>query len=303
MTEYTNQPRIGVVGLPDNWSCDHLMESLRQRIDDPVLVEMDKVSFDLENGAVLQDGQDLAKLDALFVKKLGQEYSPHLLDRLEVLGFLQNQGVRIFSRPQCIQALLDRLACTVRLRQGGIPMPPTVITENIERAAEAVQRFGKVVLKPLYSTKARGMQVLEDGPGVKAALEQFQAAGNPVIYIQKFLPIPDRDYGLVFLGGKYLATYSRVASESAWNTTIHSGGKYEPHEPDPAWIQLADKAQSIFNLDFTCVDLVETDRGPMVFEVSAFGGFRGLKEAHNIDAAELVADYILKKLGHELQRS
>ncbi len=301
MTE--NTPKIGVVGVADNWSCDNLMHALKQRTPHPILIEMDRVCFDLKSGGVFLEGTDLSTLDAIFVKKLGSQYNPHLLDRLEILWFLQNQGVMIFSPPQSIQTLLDRLACTVRLRQGGIPMPPTVITESIDRAEHTVKRFGKVVLKPLYSSKARGMKVLESGEGVREALEAFQATGNPVIYIQKFLPIPGRDYGLVFLGGKYLATYSRVAADSAWNTTIHSGGRYEPHEPDPAWIQLAQQAQALFNLDFTCVDLVDTEEGPMVFEVSAFGGFRGLKEAHNIDAAELVADHILKKLGHELQKS
>jgi ribosomal protein S6--L-glutamate ligase len=36
----------------------------------------------------------------------------------------------------------------------------------------------------------------------------------------------------------------------------------------------------------------------MVFEVSAFGGFRGVLEAWNVDAAGLYADYVLGKMQH-----
>jgi ribosomal protein S6--L-glutamate ligase len=44
------------------------------------------------------------------------------------------------------------------------------------------------------------------------------------------------------------------------------------------------------------VDVAITDEGPVVFEVSAFGGFRGAKEGIGIDAPGRYADYILAKL-------
>ena len=44
------------------------------------------------------------------------------------------------------------------------------------------------------------------------------------------------------------------------------------------------------------MDVAETEDGLKVFEVSAFGGFRGLMEADGIDAAALYADYVLGRL-------
>jgi ribosomal protein S6--L-glutamate ligase len=52
----------------------------------------------------------------------------------------------------------------------------------------------------------------------------------------------------------------------------------------------------VFGLDFTSVDIAETDQGPVVFEVSAFGGFRGLLEGCNIDAAAAYAGHMVKEL-------
>ena len=51
-------------------------------------------------------------------------------------------------------------------------------------------------------------------------------------------------------------------------------------------VDLAYRAQAPFGMDFTTVDVAETDQGPIVFEVSAFGGFRGALEGAGIDAAE-----------------
>jgi ribosomal protein S6--L-glutamate ligase len=45
------------------------------------------------------------------------------------------------------------------------------------------------------------------------------------------------------------------------------------------------------------VDVAETAEGPKVFEVSAFGGFRGIQDASGMDAAAMLTDYILEKIG------
>ena len=50
-------------------------------------------------------------------------------------------------------------------------------------------------------------------------------------------------------------------------------------------------------MDFTTVDVAETTDGPIVFEVSAFGGFRGALEGAGIDAAASYADYAIARVG------
>jgi ribosomal protein S6--L-glutamate ligase len=175
-------------------------------------------------------------------------------------------------------------------------MPPTEVTENVRSGVAAVKRFGDVVVKGLYSTKGRGMLLLSArDPELEEKLSAFQAAENPVLYIQKRLELPGRDLGVMFLGGQYLGSYARVKGGSAWNTTIHSGGHYESHEPSASIVELARRAQALFDLDFTGVDVVETQQGPMVFEVSAFGGFAGLRDGPRVDAAARYADYVLAR--------
>lgn len=293
-----SQKRIGVIGIPDGWSSEKLADAVEQKTGSRFFISIKDVSADLSTGAVYHDGLDLRTLDALIIKKMGVRYSPLLLDRLEVLRFLQQQGVRIFSDPLAIMRVLNRLTCTLTLRAGSIPMPDTVITEQPAVAHEAVKRFGRAVLKPFYTTKARGMEVIEDDQDALDKILAFQDAGNPILYVQKMIEFNGKDLGVVFLGGSYIATYARVAHHDSWNTTTHSGGKYEKCEPDQAVIDIAYRAQSLFNLDFTCVDIAITPHGPMVFEVSAFGGFRGLYESGGIQVADILVDYIIKELNH-----
>ncbi|MEW6262065.1 MAG: GAK system ATP-grasp enzyme [Thermodesulfobacteriota bacterium] len=291
--------KVAVVGVPGKWSSEKLADAVAELSGFRCLVDPARVSLDLTTGRAWYDGLDLMSLDGLIIKKVGQVYSPKLLDRIEMLRYIASRGVRIFSSPESILRVLNRLSCTVSLRMAGIPLPPTVVTENVAEAVRAVQAFGRCVLKPLYSSKARGMVVTEPSPGLYEELVDYQASGpgHEVIYVQKLIDLPGRDLGLVFLGGRYLAAYARVGRKGAWNTTIASGGRYQAHEPGPELIDLAGRAQKIFDLDFTCVDVAETDQGPLVFEVSAFGGFRGLWEGGGLDAARAYARYAFEELG------
>ena len=288
--------RIGVVGIPDGWSSEILADACKRLTGFRLLVDLEKAVLDLEKGTASFGGYDLMELDALIVKKIAPQYSPDVLDRLEMLRFLELRGLPVFSQPSSILKLIDRLSCTVALRAAGLPMPPTVVTEDPGEAREAVERFGKAVFKPLYSTKARGMEVITAGPGALARIQAFQAAGNKVMYLQKMLPPLEKDLGVTFLGGNYLATYARQSGGSSWNTTTNAGGRYVPHEPSGEIIALAEKAQAIFDMAFTCVDVAETATGPIVFEVSAFGGFRGLLDACGVDAAQAYAAHVLESI-------
>jgi ribosomal protein S6--L-glutamate ligase len=290
--------RIGVVGIPGKWSTETLADAVEQRTGFRLVIDMGKVELDLHENRLLFDGHDLCQLDGLLVKKISAEYSPNTLDRLELLRVAEHSGVRVFSGAENMLRLIDRLSCTITLRNAGIPMPETCVTEDIDTAMAAVKKFGSAVFKPLFSTKARGMRIIDADQSdetLRTAIEEFQRS-NPTLYIQHKIELPGRDLGLVFLGGECLGTYARVPQSDTWSTTIHSGGRYEAYSSTDEIIELAYRAQAPFNMDFTTVDVAETDNGPIVFEVSAFGGFRGALEGAGIDAAAAYTEYALQKL-------
>ena len=291
--------RIGVIGLPGKWSTEVLADAVESHTGLRLIIDMQAVSLDLASQTLIYEGQDICEFDALIIKKIAGEYSPATLDRLELLRVAEAKGVRVFSGAEKILRLIDRLSCSVSLRNAGIPMPETVVTEDIETACRTVGNYGEAVFKPLYSTKARGMCVIKAADGealVRKAIRKFQNE-NQMMYIQKKKDLNGQDFGMVFLGGEYLGSYARVTGGDSWNTTIHHGGKYMPYEATPELIELGYRAQLPFKMDFTTVDVAITEEGPVIFEVSAFGGFRGAKEGIGIDAAGRYADYVMERLG------
>lgn len=305
-----NAMRIAVVGIHGGWSSEALADAVGRASGERILVDLDQARLDLGAGSLVcpdQHGRpvDLCALDALCIKKVAKGYAPQMIDRLEMLRVPAARGVRCFSDPERILRLVDRLACSVTLASAGMPLPPTTITEDPAQALDAVRAYGRAVLKPLFTSKARGMALLDaealDAAELLRALQGFQAQ-NPVMYIQQALDLRGQDLGVCFLGGEYLGTYARrkepgpSTTEGGWSTSTASGGRYAPFDPPLEIIDLARRAGEAFGLSFTCVDVALTADGPFIFEVSAFGGFRGLMAARGIDVAEAFTAHALREL-------
>lgn len=293
-----NNLKIGVVGIPGKWSTEVLADVIEAKTGFRCVIDIEKVVAQLSTPKVTYNNRCLCELDGIIIKKISQTYSPMVIDRLEILRFVEGCGVKIYSKPSEIIRLVDRMSCTVSLARAKIPMPKTVITEDTEAALSAVKEFGEVILKPLFSTKARGMQVISNQQSDKKILAQLDEfyQQHKFYYLQQKLALPGHDMGLVFLGGEYQGAYARVGNSESWNTTINSGGKYMHVQPSDEIIEIAHKAQAQFDLTYTTVDMAETENGPVCFEVSAFGGFKGAKEGIGLDMAQAYADHVIADL-------
>jgi ribosomal protein S6--L-glutamate ligase len=288
--------RIAVVGQPGAWSTERLTTALRRAGADARVVDLAACAIRLPEATVYHDGRPL-QVDAAVVKKIGDTAGGWAVrERLQILRHLEAGGVPVWSAPDRIEAAVDRARMTVELVRAGLPVPETVITEDVTEAAAAVARFGSAILKPLFTSKGRGMQRLGpslDLPRLLACHAQEQPGP---FYLQRFVKHPGRDLGVAVLDGAYLGGYWRVAGRDQWMTTILAGGRYERAEVPADVIGLAVRAAAHFGLLFTGVDLIESDEGYRVLEVSAFGGFRGLLDACGIDAAPLVAAAVLRRV-------
>ena len=176
---------IGVVGIPGAWSTERLAQAVEKRTGYRRIIDLDHVTLDLDSGRAWHNELDLSRLDALVVKKVGVDYSPALMDRLEILKFLHRRGTPVFSQPCRIMGVLNRLSCTVVLKNGGIPMPPTTITQDVDKALETVHRYGEAVFKPLFSTKARGMEVMTPGPETRQRIFAFAKTHGMMLHPEK----------------------------------------------------------------------------------------------------------------------
>jgi tetrahydromethanopterin:alpha-L-glutamate ligase len=283
--------RIGVAGVPGAWSSEQLADALqRERIESFVFSLSDCV-HDLTLQRVTLHGFDLAELDAIVVKKIGGAPTPESRLRLHLLRALDAEGVRIYSKPSVIERVMDRYRMTMMLISAGLPVPKTFAVESELGLREAAVRLGDAVVKPIYSSKGRGFVRLGNG-----SMNSGQESRAGAVLAQRFVEAPGRDIGACVLAGRFVGAFYRVAAEGQWLTTTSAGGCYAPCELPRDARLLAEDAATVFGLDYTVVDLVEQPNGYLIYEVSAFGGFRGLWEAYRHNIATKYASYIKSDL-------
>ena len=288
---------VGVVGIPGGWSSERLARALRAAGAQAQVLDLRRCSLRLPDRHVHLSGHALEGLDGVVVKKIGDTADGWIVqERLNLLRHLAAAGVPVLSPPDRLETATNRYRMTVELARAGLPVPETVVTEDTEEAMAAVARFDAAVLKPLFTSKGRGMRRLQPTADLRTVLERYRAGGLGPFYLQRFIKHPGRDLGVAVLGGRYLGAYWRMAGQDQWMTTIRAGGRYAAADPPIEAIDLAVRAANHFGLVFTGVDLMEApDGGFVVLEVSAFGGFRGLLDACGIDAAPALAEVLLRR--------
>jgi len=150
-----SKPVIAVIGIPGKWSTEVLADRLEAKTGTRHVIDMADVTFDSSAGTLTANGLDLTSIDGIVVKKISQQYSPATLDRLELLRVAEAQGVRVFSPASSMLRLIDRLSCTVTLRNHDIPMPDTCVTESIDHAIAFIHQSEAVVLTFVFNQSTR----------------------------------------------------------------------------------------------------------------------------------------------------
>ncbi len=282
--------KVAVAGIPGAWSSELLASSLREAGVESFVFSLGEVIHDLATGWVDLNGRDLRDLTGVVVKKLGDQSSAASRLRLHPLRALEAAGVQVFSRPDVIDRAMDRYRMTMALAEHGIPVPQTIGVQDAAALSRAIGGVGDAVVKPVYTSKGRGMIRVRAGQAAPEGLN-----GDPYL-VQKFVQAPGRDIGATVIGGRFVGAFYRMAREGEWMTTTAAGGRYAPCELNARGVEYAERAARAFGLEYTVVDLVEHEGDFLVYEVSAFGGFRGLVEASGIDVAAMYARHIVTSL-------
>ncbi len=287
--------RIWVAGVPGGWSGEKMLTALSTLKIETRLVSLSDCSLDVTTTTVRTGTENLGQLDGLVVRKLGDPIDLLTPYRVNLLRALESHGVRVFSPSRAIEEANDRYRMTLRLATAGIPIPETVITESIDEAAELVERWGSAVIKPLFTSKGRGMVLLSGERAFRLGLKHWDMREHVPFYVQRYVRA-SYDIGVALLRNQVIGAFRRVAGGESWQTTIRTGGRYEPFLPDSRISQLAIAAAEQFGLDYTVVDMVQHKDDWLVYEVSAFGGFSGLW-AGGIDVASKYANYVVAHMG------
>jgi tetrahydromethanopterin:alpha-L-glutamate ligase len=173
-------------------------------------------------------------------------------------------------------------------------VPRTLVTQELEAAAEVIRDFGTAVVKPLYGSFGIGIERV--GPDMVDDLIPAFLERHGVVYVQEYIPNEGRDLRVFVVGDDIPAAVYRVACKGQWKTNVHQGSTCEPCNPTNEVRELCLQASRIAGLEYTGVDLIEGPDGPVILELNGTPTWYGLYGATGQDVATDVVSHILRLL-------
>jgi RimK family alpha-L-glutamate ligase len=287
--------RVGILGRPGGWYVTALQKALRRRDVEAPAFPITRLTARLGLRPWLTAGEEeLERYDVLFVRTIPGGSLEQIIFRVDALHRLENAGVRVVNSPVTIERTVDKYYTSSLLEDAGLPTPRTVVTERFDEAMAAYEELGgDVVVKPLFGSEGRGMVRVSEwdmAHRVFRALEECRY----VYYLQQFIPHARRDIRVFTVGQEAIA--AMVRHGETWKTNVATGARAEPLDLDDTLREMAVRAAGVVEADYAGVDILPLEQGGYtVLEVNGIPGWRGLKAATGVDAAERVVEFVLSK--------
>lgn len=254
-------------------------------------------------------GRDLP--DAVLVRGIAGGTFEQVTKRLGVLHALRELGVPVYNDARAIERSVDKSMTSLLLHAARIPSPPTWATESQAQAQRIAMREGAaghaLVLKPLFGSQGKGLQLVGDVGGVHHPLPSIDKACGSLAYLQRFVPpvaSPGFDWRVLVVGGRALTAMRRVSTH--WVHNVAQGARCEPADLTPPMAGLAEAAAQALGMDYAGVDLIpsgapsvprsaQAAHAIQVIEVNGVAAWQGLQRVTAFNIARAIVDDFLDR--------
>lgn len=239
---------------------------------------------------VLYNGQPLAEVEAV-IPRIGASvtfYGTAVVRQFEMM--------KVFTTTES-QALVrsrDKLRSLQILTRSGVGIPKTVFTNYSKDVGSIVDSVGGApcIIKLLEGTQGLGVVLAETKKAAVAVCEAFNSLKARVI-VQEFISESrGMDVRAFVVDGRVVGAMKRTGKEGEFRSNLHRGGSAKLIELTHEEEVTAIKAAKALGLHVAGVDMLQSDRGPLVIEVNSSPGLEGIEKATGEDIAGEIVKFI-----------
>lgn len=276
------------------YSTRRLVEACIERGHDPFVLDALRTYMDIASSKPEAHfkGEILPYFDAI-IPRIGASvtfYGTAVLRQFEVMGsFPLNESVAI-SRSR------DKLRSLQLLARKGVGLPNTGFANNPDDIQDLIKMVGgaPLVVKLLEGTQGIGVVLAETKKAAESVIEAFMGLKANIMVQEYIKEAGGADIRCLVIGGKVVAAMKRQAQAGEFRSNLHRGGSSSLIKITPSERATAIKAAKIMGLNVAGVDILRSERGPLVMEVNSSPGLEGIETATGKDIAGLIIDFIEK---------
>ncbi len=185
------------------------------------------------------------------------------------LKILNEQGIRTINSSRTAEICGSKFLVTESLLKNNIPTPKVIMAFTPKTAIEAVEKIGyPCVMKPSIGSWGTLLAKINDREAAEAVISHKEILGSyhhSVYYVQEYIRKPGRDIRAFVIGNKVVGAIYRTSRH--WITHVDKGAILTKCPVTDEIKDIALRAARAVNGEFVAVDIVESEKGLMVFEV------------------------------------
>jgi ribosomal protein S6--L-glutamate ligase len=192
----------------------------------------------------------------------------------------------------------DKLRSLQILARSNVGMPKTVFTNYSKEVTKIIDSVGgaPLIVKLLEGTQGYGVVLAPTKKAAESMIEAFHSMKARVI-VQEFISeAKGADIRAFVIGNRVVGAMKRQGKEGEFRSNIHQGGSGVIIKLSKKEREVALTAAKAMNLTIAGVDLLQSDRGPLVLEVNSSPGLQGIERATNKDIAIEIVKYTEKMI-------
>jgi ribosomal protein S6--L-glutamate ligase len=274
------------------YSTKRLVEAAQNRDHEVVVLDHQKCVLVIEKGRphIFYNGKEILDINAV-IPRIGSSvtfYGAAVVRQFEMM--------KIFTAVES-QALVrsrDKLRSLQILSRAGLGMPKTAFANEPKDLDNIIEQVGGApcVIKLLEGTQGIGVILAENQKAAKSVLEAFLKLKANML-VQEFIKeSKGADIRAFVVDGQVVGAMKRQAKEGEFRSNLHRGGTASLIKLTSEEKATAIKAAKKLGLGIAGVDMLQSERGPLIMEVNSSPGLEGIEGATGEDIAGKIIQYV-----------
>ncbi|WP_019277472.1 30S ribosomal protein S6--L-glutamate ligase [Vibrio coralliilyticus] len=296
--------KIGILSRNANlYSTKRLIEACQKRGHEVKVIDALRcyMNINSDKPEIHFKGEELSGFDAI-IPRIGASvtfYGTAVLRQFEMMGvYPVNESVAI-TRSR------DKLRSMQLLSRKGIGMPVTGFASKPDDVKDLLDMVGgaPVVIKLLEGTQGIGVVLAETRKAAESVVEAFMGLKANIMVQEYIKEAGGADIRCFVIGDKVIAAMKRQGEEGEFRSNLHRGGSASLIKITPEERRTAIAAAKVMGLNVAGVDLLRSERGPLVMEVNSSPGLEGIEAATGKDIAGMIVEFIEKNASTKRTRT
>jgi len=275
-----------------NYTTKRLKEVAIERGHDAKIINYAKcyVSVEKDKLIIRYKGKELEYFDAI-IPRIAQSYTKY---GTAVARQFESQGSFTTASSIAITRSRDKLRAYQILAKAGVAIPKTVIARETANFEDVISLAGgtPLIIKVARGTHGNGVVLAETPKAAKAVMQAFYVEGVSFM-VQEFVEeAAGQDIRALVVGSRVVASIKRQSLDDDFRSNTHQGGFGQVVKLTEEEAKTAVKAAKAMGLPICGVDMIRSERGPLVLEVNSSASIKTPEIITKRDVATKIIEYI-----------